>query len=337
MTKGFSTVLIGFGKVSQGYALDPAMAHFYPYATHAQVLRDHPEFEWVAVVDPDPLARKNARDFWGRETTAGNPKELGNLCENLEIAVLATPPARRENILNHFPALKAVIVEKPLGLDLASSKIFLKECRRRRILVQVNLWRRGDEAMRSLAAGELESKIGDLQAAFGVYGNGLLNNGIHMVDLVRMILGEVKAVQRLSGETFHEGPISKDINMPFSLQINKGPPVVFEPLLFENYRENGLDIWGTKGRLEILNEGLTIRHFQSCANRAMSGERELEHDRPRSKDSKAGNALYALYSNLASVLKGRGELWSSGDSALRTSQILEAIRLSPENGRLCPV
>jgi len=335
--KPFTTVLVGFGKIAQGYSKDPCMKRHFGYATHAEVLRDHPRFAWLAVVDPDPLARECAKKFWRIKTVAKTPIELGNHCHNAEVLVLATPAEQRMGILKYFPHVRAVLVEKPLGTDLKSSKEFLKECKRRNIFVQVNFWRRGDRHMRSLASGELAEQVGDLQAAFGVYGNGLLNNAIHMVDLVRMLFGEVKAVQRLCGKTFCEGPISGDFNLPFYLQIERGPPTVLEPIRFRYYRENGLDIWGTKGRMEILNEGLTIRRFKACANRAMSGEREVDHDRPLKKNSAAGYALYALYSNLAAVLQGKERLWSSGDSALRTSQILEAIRLSPEDGRLCPL
>lgn len=313
------------------------MKRHFAYATHAEVLRDHPRFNWVAVVDPNPKARACAKEVWKIKTVANTPAELGNHCQNVEVLVLATPAEQRMGILKHFPRLRAVFVEKPLGIDLKSSKEFLKECKRRNILVQVNFWRRGDRHMRSLASGELVKHVGGLQAAFGVYGNGLLNNAIHMVDLVRMLFGEVKAVQRLCGKTFCESPISGDFSLPFYLQIERGPPTVLEPIRFRYYRENGLDIWGTKGRMEILNEGLTIRRFKPCANRAMSGEREVDHDLPYKKNSAAGYALYALYSNLAAALKGQERLWSSGHSALRTSQILEAIRLSSEDGRLCPV
>ena len=72
----------------------------------------------------------------------------------------------------------------------------------RNLLVQVNLLRRADECFRELAAGRMVELIGRLQAAQGLYGNGLINNGTHMVDLVRMLFGEVeeaKAVNATAG------------------------------------------------------------------------------------------------------------------------------------------
>ena len=41
-------------------------------------------------------------------------------------------------------------------------------------------------------ARHLTSQIGVPQLAFLTYGNGLKNNGVHMIDLVHMLLGPTK-------------------------------------------------------------------------------------------------------------------------------------------------
>lgn len=329
----YRTVLVGLGKIGAGYADDHLTAPYYKYATHAQVLRDHPRFSWDAVVDHDAAARRAAEERWHIPHVAAGGSELPE-SGSVEVAVLATPPGSRTEILAHLPGLRAVVVEKPLGRTAAESEQFLEVCERREIAVQVNLWRRADQAFRDLGAGGLERRIGRPQAAFAVYGNGLINNGLHLVDFVRMLLGDVKAVQGLAGPhgPHAAGPVAGDVQLPFSLSLQGGSTVMFAPLRFEHYRENGLEIWGEQGRLAIRREGLALRCYSRRPHRALSGADEMDTESPESIASTVGEAFYHLYDNLAQALDGRVALWSPGRSALRSERIVEAVLKSARAG-----
>lgn len=323
------TALVGFGRIASGYAEDPVMARYYRYATHAQVLAEHPAFDWIAVVDPDPSAREFAHTRWSVPIVAESVAALGAAAADIEVVVLATRPETRLHALDAFPNARVALVEKPLGVTYAESAAFLHECRSRNVQVQVNLWRRADRRFRALAAGELAELVGDIQCASGVYGNGLANNGTHLVDFVRMLLGEVVAVECVGhAAPFEAGPIPGDVNPTFGLTLQSGAVVTLHPLRFEYYRENGLDIWGTDGRLAILNEGLTLSHYARDDNRAMTGEREIVCDAPQSLESTVGNAFYHMFGNMADAVNGTDELWSPGDSALRCAQVVDATLLA---------
>jgi predicted dehydrogenase len=317
------TAVIGFGQVAQGYADDPLMARHYPFATHAQVLAAHPAFDWVAVVDPSPTAR-DAASRWNVPHAVADVDALGAVAGAIEVAVFATPPGVRLSFLESLPALRAVIVEKPLGRNLAESEEFVRVCRERGILVEVNFWRRADKQFRALAGGKLRDLVGDVQCAFGVYGNGLLNNGLHLVDFVRMLLGEIDSVEWSSSDAPVAGPIAGDVNPSFVLALHASK-VFAHPVRFDAYREVGLDIWGEKGRLAIYNEGLTIAHFPRAANRAMRGESEIEFDSPSYLQSTVGDAFYEMFTNVADALEGTAPLFSDGESALRSSAVVEAV------------
>lgn len=326
------TVVIGFGKIGERYAEDPVMARYYPYATHAQVLAVHPSFEWKAVVDPSDAALERARNRWKISHLAKSVEELTRRYRP-EVAVIATPPESRSAIIEQLPTLRAVLVEKPLGITVAAGQDFLDHCNRRGILVQVNLWRRADETSRSFAAGRLTELVGQPQAVFGVYGNGLLNNGTHMIDFVRMLFGEIEAAQAIGGVMpYPAGPIPGDVNVPFSLRLHGGLVVTMQPIRFEHYRENSLDIFGEKGRLAIVQEGLGIFAYPQRENRAMQGEREIACDQPQVLASTVGHAFYHVYSNLATAVRGEASLWSPGHSALRTARVIQAV-LDSTQGR----
>lgn len=315
--------------MAQGYAEDPAMARHFPYAAHAQVLRDHPCFDWQAVIDLSPEALAAARDVWNVPHVGTEASAMGSTTEKIEVAILATGPDARLGLLDRFPRLRAVIVEKPLGRDLRDAQAFLAECRARGIMVQVNLWRRADEHFRELARGQLTRQLGEVQAATCYYGNGLMNNGTHMIDFARMLFGEVAAVQLIGPDTgLVEGPLNGDRNPHFALWMQSGITVDYQPLRFGWYRENGIMIWGEKGRIDILAEGLIIQQFERTAHRAMLGEYEVEIDAPHRIESSAGSALYGMFENLAQALEldDATILASPGESALETSRIVELVR-----------
>jgi predicted dehydrogenase len=329
----FRTIVVGFGKIGASYAKDPIMAKHYPFATHAQVLAAHPDFLWDAVVDPAEDALASARSDWKISNAVRTFKDLPQGYDP-EVAVIATPPQTRLAVLDKIPTLRAVLVEKPLGQTLKDSRAFLADCRRRNILVQVNYWRRADRVFRDLATGRLEELVGRPQAVFGLYGNGLLNNGSHMVDFVRMLFGEIVEV-RADGAAAPAGaaPFPGDVHVPFHLNMKTGLTVSFQPLDFAEYRENGLDIWGEKGRLSILQEGLGIYLYPRNENRAMSGAREVTSDRSKALESSVGTALYEMYGNLAAAVRGRTPLWSPGESALETARAVQAVLDSAVSGQ----
>lgn len=315
--------VVGLGRIGVGYAADPVMARFYPYATHAQVLAAHPAFEWGGAVDPAAGARAAARE-WGVPHLASSVEELAKAYEP-EVVVIATPPELRAGILERLPSVRAVLVEKPVGRTAEEGRRFLDLCRERGVVVQVALWRRCDDVFRALADGGLRSRVGEAQTAFVVYGNGVRNNGTHMVDFVRMLLGEVRSVQAAPSAPYREGPVEDDVNVAFTLLLESGTTVAFQPLRFGAYRENGIDVWGDAGRVSILQEGLSIRAYAVRDNRAMQGEREVDSDAGEIIAPTVGKAFYRMYDNLAAAVRGHEDPWSPGGSALCTARVIEAV------------
>ncbi len=330
--KGLRTIIIGFGQIANGLRHDSKMAEYFTYATHAQVLSDHPAFDWLGAVDPSEQAQQAAREDWNIAHVAGDLASVAREVEP-EIAVIAAPPGERAEIVQQLPTLKGVLVEKPLGLGGEEGQSFVKFCREKNVHVQVNFWRRGDDLFRQLAEGGLSDRIGRPQAAFATYGNGLFNNGGHMVDFIRMLLGDVATVQALDQPRLAEGaPQAEDQSVSFALGMASGAMVTVQPLDFSHYREIGLDIWGEKGRLALFQESLSITRFPVSDNRGLENEKEIASDAPETLEPSVGTALYNLYDNLAQTLGGKGALFSPGEQALETENILDGVLNSASGG-----
>lgn len=321
----FSTAVIGFGKIGAEYADDPAMARHYPFATHAQVLAAHSAFEWVAVVDPRRAAQARAQQRWGVARAYSSVARLAK-AGGCDIAVLATPPEARLAAIAELRGLRAVIVEKPLGSSYAEAQAFVKACKQRGIRVQVNYWRRADATFQALAKGLLVKLIGAPQAVFGLYGNGLRNNGSHMIDFARMLFGEVEAASVLDRKSrAYATAFADDCHLSFQLRFSSGLQALFQPLDFGSYRENSLDIWGLHGRLQIVQEGLRLLVHRRGVNRAMQGEYEVASDSHEPLESSVGHAMYRMYDNLAEALSEGAPLCSSAESALITERLVQQL------------
>ena len=325
------TVLCGFGSVAAGLSKDKRMAKYFKYRSHADVLRDHPAFDWKAVIDPDPDARRIAREDWNVSIAVAHPDELPNEFTP-EVAVLATPPVAREELLRSMPSVKAVVVEKPLGRTLKESHSFAKYCEEKGIVCQVNLFRRAERTYQELLDGIIEEHIGIAQAGTLIYGKGILNNGIHMIDLVRMLFGEIISVQTLGLGKNIELSCYVDIEVVVALTLDGGAVITMHPVDFSHYRDVLLDVWGTRGRLEILQEGLVLRRSPLTKHRALEGVMELAIDKPVTLTSYIGTSLYQVYDNLENAMQNSKQLLSSLENAIRSEMVVEAVKTSNRMG-----
>lgn len=335
----FRTLMVGFGDIASGLDQDLKMARYFEYASHASVLSAHPAFDWLGTVDLREAALINARDKWRIPVVE---TDLATAIDKVrpEIAVLATPPGQRAEAVAAMPDLKAVLVEKPLsGPNDNDGKALATICAERGIPVLVNYWRRADRNFRDLAAGGLKARIGAPQAVFGLYGKGLANNCSHMIDFLRMLLGDVTTVQALGPAVpSPDSTVPGDLQLPFALTLEDSTVASFGTLDFHHYREVGLDIWGERGRLSVLLEGLSATFFPVADNRGLENAREVSPDAGEVLTPTVSDSLYRMYDNLAAIAAGTATPWSSLDSALINEKIKERIlRSAAEGGARLPV
>ena len=186
-----SAALVGAGRMAQ---------------THVKALRAVPELELIAVCDPVP------------ENAARLAQALGVAVKTLEEtltdpeldAVIITAPTQAHAALiqRAAEAGKHIFVEKPLTATLAEAKDIVQVVQKTQVQCQVGFQRRFDpayvEAKRAITAGEL----GQLLSFRGVSrdpspprleflktsGGLMLDLGIHDLDTMRFLVGEVAEV-----------------------------------------------------------------------------------------------------------------------------------------------
>lgn len=329
--KRLRTVVVGFGSVASEAVKDARATKFYQYLSHAAVLKDHPRFEWVGVVDPSPEARKRAELEWGVRATAATVKDLPEAA-TADIAIVATRPDVRREVLEAMPALRGALIEKPLGRSLEEGRNVAAYCRTRSITATMNLFRRGEKTSRELSDGRFRLLVGHVQAATILYGRGLRNNALHMIDLLRFLGEEVSAVRALSEMRATESSVPGDAEAIAVLTLAGGGYAFLHPLDFKCYRDVLIDFWGTTGRLEIYQEGLFLRYSPLRQHRAIDKLSEIAIDDARVEQTFCGHAYYDMYTNLAEAVDGSTPLFCPLDEALRSEAVIEAIFASARAG-----
>lgn len=308
------SIIVGFGRIANSIRLDKKIAKVFKYASHAQVLAEHPDFKWIGVVDPSPDAQAAAR-VWGIQ-----PGVLKDF-EEAEFAVLTVPSELRQGIVESLPNLKAVMIEKPMG---DTGEAFLKYCEWRDIEVTVNFWRRGVPFFQEMARAGVKNCVGDIQVVNCLYGNGVMNNGSHLIDFIHMMFGDVGLVAthkkpRTLKSLGCSGPMD-DYSVPFTLEMVGGFDVHVAPIDFGKYREVSMDIWGTKGRLCFMQESLVAHQYKVTDHRAMENQKEVNTDMYERVSVDVSRAFFNLYTSIA-----KGESLSPGRQAIKTEEVLKGI------------
>ena len=318
--------------IAAGNSDDSVMGKAYRYPSHAAALIAHPAFRLDAVVDPSPKARAYATERWGINNTFTRVEELFAQ-HDIDVVVICTPPDDRLSILERVPEIRAIIIEKPLANSFEELRKVAALCEKRAPVVQVNFWRRADKTFRFLRAQRLHELIGNVQGGLAVYGNGLRNNGSHIIDFVRMLAGEVTRVQAVAQVGYQKGgPIEGDIQFPFELILENGAVIHVMPVNFNYFRENGLDLWGTKGRISILQDSRTILYFPTRPHRGLSGNQEVASDEPEKLPSTFGEALYELYDNTALAIDQSVSPLSPIQEAIKSEHVLDGVLSSFKDG-----
>ena len=327
MNKIFRTAIFGFGKIAYGYGDDKKYIKEYPIPTHFEAIKKIQNLDLDTVIDADENALKNANEA-GVKNLFNDIRDVNDI-DQIEFLTLSCPPhINKLNVIKAFPSLKGLVLEKPVTDNVCDSKEILEYIRKANIKTQVCYLRRFDDFAVSLQSGGLNKLIGKPQMAQIVYGNGLRNNGSHMLDLCMMLLGDFTKNIRSLNTNIDTCVLDNDLNITCLLKTKSGINISMTPIDFKNYRENSLDIWGKKGRIVINQEGSYFSHWKSTSSRFGDIYKEINWSEPYySGKTKIGNAIEKLYLNLIESIKNNKNPISSLDSSIKTEELINKIIL----------
>jgi predicted dehydrogenase len=266
---------------------------------HLAAYSEWPDVEVVAIASPDESARDDlAREFGIRRTYEDYTTLLNNVA--LDIVDVSLP-----TYLHHGAVMRAleqgahVILEKPIAVDREEAIQMIQSAEQSKKAFYVSLSQRfvpEHQRVRDLihegAIGRLlYCHLSEIQDAFGRLndpdhwfgtwdrggGGTMMETGTHLVDLVRYLCGEVRAVTAVERQVLARQPGKGDDLAIMVLECANGGVAeltIFSGAVASPTEHKPKHFYGTKGSLHIDLDDNVNEHLVKWS----VGEQEQTHD-----------------------------------------------------------
>lgn len=360
------TALIGLGRIAWKLEEDP---YRRKPCTHAGSLRELIEgapkkapFTLTAVCDHHEDKIATFRRWWERPRKTADPRlpfpapalssieSAGTDAKNVlhaarpEFVIIATRTDSHVEIATEAlrSGARAILLEKPVALELTSARKLLALAKQHRARVWINFERRYHPAYRLVkryveagTLGPLRSIHGQVltwpvpQSAFRHRGEAvgpLLHDAIHWIHLLLWYAGQPDRTRaRLFASPFNERGRKPEIEdtafvdfeyPEFTARLESGGR--------RGYFEFGMQLDFEHGRIRAGNEGHFF--FRSAASKRYKHFRDLKPFAPRIPN-RDDNAWLALYRDIAKECRGGGDVsYERLESAVAGMELIEICR-----------
>lgn len=314
----FSAAVIGLGNIGLGFDYEESDAS--RVLTHASGFHYHRNFDLVAGVDPDPMARKKFEDKFGRPAFSS----VKDLYKNIspDVISLGVPTllhfAVFQEIIVHSP--KAILCEKPIAFTLAEGRRMNEMAEAVHSVLLVNYMRRFEPGVFELRERIRNKELGDIYKGTLWYSKGILNNGSHFIDLLIFLFGDVNDIVLLDvGRKHLKLDPEPDLKVTFG-----DVDIFFLAGREECFSVKELELMGTLGSIQYSRGGEDIVMRKPSSHKLFPSYTILEKEGyriPSDLHRYQLHVLDALYQTLSSGV----ELNSTGTTALKTMGVVEKI------------
>ena len=227
-----------------------------------------------------------------------DPEEMF-AAEQIDLVSICTPAPSHfsllEVVLRH--EIKGVLIEKPLAQDLESAKAMLALNSGLGTKVAVNYIRRYPPVYRQAIADVQNGHLGNIQHVNILYTKGILNNGTHVLDLLRAFWGDPTYVKLVSA-----GPSpAADPTLSAAVGFTEGFEARLTGVDGDAYNIFEMDIVGTEGRMIFTDLGHALYRYPVEDTRPAHGFRQLASQAHSQATELAGAARFAIEDVIESI------------------------------------
>ena len=215
-----NVLIIGCGNIA-GFLEIKKPSEKRPPITHAGAFSKDSRFKIKACVEPNVHQREKFMKFWEIKTGYDDISQISIKENYFDVISVCSPNSHHFEHLTFALKLrpKVVFAEKPLTENLSEAKIIIEKYKKAKIKLIVNHTRRWDKSVEKFKFNLIKNKWGILRSINGVYNKGIMNNGIHLIDLLNFLVGEMDIL--FVGNPIHDY-FDNDPSVPFMLKTKKG-------------------------------------------------------------------------------------------------------------------
>ncbi len=267
---------IGFGVVGAGM-----IAQY-----HAEAIAQTPGVRLMAMCRANPARAAEAEAQYGVPCDTRYAALLAR--PEVEVVCVCTPSgAHAEQTIAAAQAGKHVLVEKPMALTLADADAMISACRQAGVLLGVALQRRTDPtfvaAQKAIAAGALGRLVlGSVSIPYlrtqdyyesaawrGTWaldgGGALMNQGIHLLDLLVWLVGDVAEAQARTATLAHEIEVEDCVSATLRFANGALGGMVATTATAPGYPHR-VEVYGDRGGMQIEGEQIVRWESESLPN-----------------------------------------------------------------------
>lgn len=320
-TPPLRTVIAGCGNIAGGF--DSARPAGELPLTHAGAFVRHGGFTLVACIEPDETRRNAFMAHWGVPLGFASLADPALRDLGIELASLCTPTRHHAADLEAALALRprAIFCEKPVTPSVAETAHWVERCGKAGVLLAVNHTRRWAPDVRRLGEELARGDWGALRSVTGWYNKGILNNGGHLVDLIRWLAGELTL--RAAGPAVHDF-WPDDPTVAALLEAPGGVPVQLCTAHAGDYALFELQLVTARAVILMENGGMNWRVRTSIESPTFKGYRNLSDGQAR--PGEYAQAMSAAAANLHGAITAGQPLAGTGANALAAQRLCEQIR-----------
>lgn len=294
----YRAALVGCGRI--GADINPPGVGSSRLGSHAAAYAASARVDLVAACDPDEGRRTEAQRRWNIPRVYATVDAMLE-AETLDIVSVTTPAAARPALLRQLIVsgrVRALLAEKPLAGSADDAADLAERASAAGVIGAVNYVRRYAAGYRAAAAEIQSGRLGDIQSVRGIYTKGVLNNGGHMLDLLRWLFGAPASIE-VTG-AFEELPGDPTVSARLRYA---GFDATLDGLRHAEASIFELDVIGTRGRRVFADLGHRLLAWDVEDTMARYGFRQFSPE-PRTSNPGLDRALDTAVENLADVLDG---------------------------------
>lgn len=294
----YSVLIIGCGAIAGGYDAERSPED-WPLSHAGAIARDD-RFELVACVDPDDAARETFAARWNVPIAAPSLDALHAEEGDFDLIVIASPTPVHAEHLERAQRIwpKAVFCEKPVAKDAETASCLHQSFDKARIPLVVNYTRRWQPGLQPLIDDIDNGDWGELISAVGTYAKGIMHNGSHMLDLLRMFVGPM-TLQHAGPHLFDHWEDDPSVSAILTAN-DMGQPVHLVAGDARDFTQFELVLTYDLGEIAIRDGGFRIETRKVEESSAFPGYRNLGP--VVSHPGRYEEAMAQAYDNLAGVI-----------------------------------
>lgn len=291
----YRAAIVGCGRIGTATG-DPAQGQSR-IKSHAEAYCTLPNVDLIALCDASAATLARASMKWGVGATFADVGDLLAIARPDLLSVCAPADQHVEILRMAIEAgVKGVLLEKPITPDLATARSALDLVERAETRVAVNYTRRFPPIYRRAIEDVRAGGIGRVQYVHGIYTKGTVNNGSHMIDLLRAMLGNPVQADALSGDS-----LSPPSTVSARIIFEGGAEAWLAAADGAAFNVFDLDILGTEGRIKFTDLGHVVQRFTVAETSSEYGFRQLSPLSAPQPTGLAGSVRYAVEDLIESI------------------------------------